>query len=413
MNKKSSLNARTYLNIFILCLSAYIVYVLPYLRWTYYDAVMEASGLNNTQFGLTMSLYGAVSMICYAPGGWLADRFSARKLMALSLVISGLSGLWFATFPGYVGQIIIYILWGACCTLTFWSAFQKSTRSQGNSEEQGRVFGLVEGGRGIVATVVSLGTLYLFSKMGEGLGGLRGIIIAMSVICFAAAVLVWFFLEDTARVQTETKKTKASGADIITILKTPAVWLIALVIICCYSIYLGSTYLTPYFTNIVKISASMSAFISIARTYIIQFVAAPAGGILADRIHSITKVVIGCYVLIIAGMAAIIATPAAAVGVLILAMIVLCVAIFAMRGIYFATVDEANIPMRVMGTAVGIISVIGFLPDVFMSTLCGSLLDKYSGGAAGYRAIFLLMLGFAVAGLIVSILLLKCKKKAE
>lgn len=406
---------KTYINIFILSLSAYIIYTLAYLRWTYYDAVMSASGLNNTQFGMTLSVFGIVSIICYAPGGWLADRFSARKLLSFSLIVSGLVGFWFLTFPGFTQQIIIYTLWGACCTLTFWSAFQKAIRGLGSSEQQGRLFGLVEGGRGIIATVLSFFMLFVFGKLGEGIGGLKGIVIICNIICFVAATLCWFFLDEEhpkapAPEKKKDKGNKSSLNDIVKILKTPAVWLIALVIICCYSTYLGTTYLTPYFTNVIKISASASAVISILRTYVIQFAAAPISGFVADKIHSVTKVVVGCYVLMVIGMVGIVICPTSAVTFLIIEMIVLCVAIFACRGIYFATVDEANIPMNIMGTAVGLISVIGFLPDVFISTICGNFLDKY-GDIDGYHAIFVMMLGFVVIGMIVSLILMFNNKR--
>lgn len=410
---------KTYFNIFILALSCYIVYTLAYLRWTYYDAVMEASGLNNTQFGMTLSVFGIVSIICYAPGGWLADHFKAKKMLSFSLIVSGLVGFWFLTFPGFTAQLIIYALWGCCCTLTFWSSFQKAIRGLGNSDQQGRLFGLVEGGRGIISTLLSFAMLYLFSKLGEGLGGLKGIVITCNIICFAAAVLCWFFLDDNSKeesqpaVKEEKKVTSSSGmADIITILKTPAVWLISLVIICCYSTYLGTTYLTPYFTNVIKISSSSAALIQILRTYLIQFIAAPVSGIIADKIHSVTKVVVGCYILMAVGMVGIVFCPASAMAFLIVEMIVLCTAIFACRGIYFATVDEANIPMKVMGTAVGLISVIGFLPDVFISTVFGSFLDRY-GDAGGYHAIFVTMLIFVIIGLIMSVILMMSNKRKQ
>lgn len=411
------MSKKTYFNIFILSLSCYIVYTLAYLRWTYYDAVMAASGLNNTQFGMTLSVFGIVSIICYAPGGWLADRFKAKKMLSFSLLVSGLLGFWFLTFPGFTAQVIIYALWGCCCTLTFWSSFQKAIRGLGNSEQQGRLFGLVEGGRGIISTLLSFAMLYMFNKLGEGLGGLRGIVITCSIICFIAAILCWFFLEDSSQEQEEktvkeapAEKTSSGLSDIGTILKTPAVWLIALVIICCYSVYLGTTYLTPYFTNVIKISASSAALIQILRTYLIQFIAAPVSGIIADKIHSVTKVVLGCYVLMLIGMVGIVLCPPSAMVFLIIEMIVLCTAIFACRGIYFATVDEANIPMKIMGTAVGLISVIGFLPDVFISTIFGSFLDKY-GDIGGYHAIFVTMLVFVVIGLIMSIILMITNKK--
>lgn len=407
----SKITGKTYVNIILLGLCGAAIYLLPYLRWTYYDVVMEASGLNNTQFGITMSVYGVFAMIFYAPGGWLADKISARKLLSISLIGTGFLGLWFSTFPGYTAQIIIYALWGILATLTFWSALMKATRQLGSEEVQGRLFGFLEGGRGILTTIISFAALFLFSKFGEGLSGLKGILIVMSVIDIVAAVLIWFVLKDNKE-ESSDEKQKATISDVIAILKMPAVWLISLVIICCYSVYLGSTYLTPFVTNVIGATAAFAAVLSIMRTYVCQFVCGPVGGFIADKVKSITKVIIGCYVIMTASVIIMIILPASGklMAFWIIIVIILCAGIFAMRGIYFASVGEANIPIHVSGTAVGIISVIGFLPDVFMSTLCGGLLDKYEG-AAGYQAIFIVMLAFCVVGLLASFLLIKTSKK--
>lgn len=407
----SKFTVKTYISIILLSLSGASIYLLPYLRWSYYDAVMDASGLNNTQFGITMSIYGIFAMIFYTPGGWLADKFSAKKLLSISLLGTGILGFWFASFPGYAAQIIIYALWGILATLTFWAALMKATRRLGAEEVQGRLFGFVEGGRGILTTIISFAALFVFKKMGEGLGGLKGIVLIMSAINVIAAILVWFVLEEGESVKEEEKQ-KASAADIIAILKMPSVWLISLIIVCCYSVYLGSTYLTPYFTNVIGATASLAALLSIMRTYICQFICGPAGGVIADKIKSITKVIIGCYVIMLAALVVIIMLPASpkVMVPLVVTLIILCSGIFAMRGIYFATVGEVGIPIHVAGTAVGIVSVIGFLPDAFMSALCGGILDRYEG-ASGYRAIFILMLAFAAVGFLAAVILLKISRK--
>lgn len=409
---KSKFNAQTYLGIILLGLSGAAIYLLPYLRWSYYDALMAASGLNNTQFGVTMSVYGVLAMIFYPVGGIMADRFSAKKLLSISVIGAGLLGLWYSTFPGYVPQIIIYAGWGILSTLTFWSAMMKATRQLGSSDEQGRLFGLVEGGRGVLSTIVSFAALFAFSKMGEGLVGLRGIIIGMSVINIATGILIFLFLKEGQREDAKSgEPKKLAVSDITDILKKPAIWLISLIIVCCYSVYLGSTYLTPYFTNVIGATASFAALLSIMRSYVLQFVCAPTGGMLADKIGSITKVINGCYLVMVAALVLIILLPTtkSAMVPLVVVLIILCAGIFAMRGIYFATIDEVDIPMHVTGTAVGIVSIIGFTPDVFMSALCGKLLDSFEG-AAGYRAIFILMLAFAAAGLLSALLLLKMNK---
>jgi MFS transporter, GlpU family, inner membrane protein len=73
------------------------IYILPYLSTYLYIPMKEAMHLDNMQIGLMGSALGLTSMIFYWPGGWMADRFSSRKLITLSLIANGLLGLWFAT----------------------------------------------------------------------------------------------------------------------------------------------------------------------------------------------------------------------------------------------------------------------------------------------------------------------------
>ena len=414
---KSQSKTNAYLGILLLGIGGASIYLLPYLRWSYYDALLAASGLNNTQFGITMSVYGVLAMIFYPIGGIVADKLRPKVLLTISLVVCGVLGLWYSTFPGYAGQIVIFAGWGIAATLTFWSAMMKATRQLGSSEEQGRLFGLVEGSRGVISTIVSLGALYAFSKMGESLGGLRGIIITMAVLNIAAGILILLFLKEGQREEETTsagEKKTLQLSDIVQVLKKPEIWLISLIIVCCYSAYLGSTYLTPYFTNVIGATASFAALLSIMRSYVLQFLCGPTGGFLADKAGSITKVITGCYVVMAAALIVIIVLPSTAAMMvpLVVVLIILCAGIFAMRGIYFATIDEVDIPMHVTGTAVGIVSIIGFTPDVYMSTICGKLLDSYEG-AAGYRAIFLLMLAFVAVGLISAWILYRMNSKKK
>ena len=92
---------RRWLVMTVLCLSGGIIFLLPFLREVYYIPMQEAFGYDNTQMGVQMSVFGFFSLITYFPGGWLADRFSSRKLISSSLLATGLGGLYFATFPSY------------------------------------------------------------------------------------------------------------------------------------------------------------------------------------------------------------------------------------------------------------------------------------------------------------------------
>ena len=63
-------------------------------------------------------------------------------------------------------------------------------------------------------------------------------------------------------------------------------------------------------------------------------------------------------------------------------------------------------PMAVTGTAVGLVSVLGYTPDIFVSYVGGVLLDN-STGLAGHQHYFYFLAAFAAIGLAVSFILMR------
>ncbi|AET69820.1 sugar phosphate permease [Desulfosporosinus orientis DSM 765] len=401
---------KRYLTLFIMALGASAIYFLPFIRWTYYDSLKQALELNNTQFGTLLSAYGIAAMIFYFPGGWLADRVSARRLLTFAFASTGILGFYFSTYPSFNMLLIVHFIWGIISTLTFWSAMIKATRDLANSDEQGRFFGLLEGGRGLLQTVITMSALAVFTSLGAGVIGLTRVIIIFSFVNVFAAILTWFVLEDTKFSQEQ----KPVLLDALSVLKMPVVWLIAVIVITCYSTYLGTTYLTPYVTQVLGATAAMSALIAIIRNYGLQFFGGPFGGLVADKKGSSAQIVMYCFAIMLICMVFFLMLPASnsLIIVLLLNMLVMGLAIFMMRGIYFATLDEVGIPSNLTGSVVGIVSLIGFTPDVFFNPVAGHFLDVYPG-VAGYKYIFILMTGFVTVGLVASIVLLNLINKSK
>jgi len=67
--------------------------------------------------------------------------------------------------------------------------------------------------------------------------------------------------------------------------------------------------------------------------------------------------------------------------------------VFAIAGVYFTLLDDARLPLELTGSAVGIISVVGFTPDIFMGQISGYWLDTYPG-TRGYQYFYLFMAGW-------------------
>jgi len=82
-----------------------------------------------------------------------------------------------------------------------------------------------------------------------------------------------------------------------------------------------------------------------------------------------------------------------------ISVLVSCLGVYALRGLYFALTEEGKIPLPLTGTAIGLASVIGYLPDVYMGPLMGWVLDA-SPGVVGHQNVFALSIGFALLGLL-------------
>jgi len=390
---------RRWLVMACLCLSGGIIYLLPFLREVYYIPLQKALHLSNTQLGILMSVFGTAALISYFPGGWLADRVSSRKLITLSMLATGISGLYFASFPSYLLSIAVHAFWGVSCTLTFWGALIKATRNWAPSDEQGRAFGILESGRGIAELASSTALLAVFARLGSGKLALSWVIILFSIMDILIGIMAWFALEDSLGENDADKKQKIGLTQIIMVLKMPVVWMISIVILAAYSAYWGSYYFTPYATDVFLMSVVFGGAVGVGKMWL-KPLAALGAGFLADNI-GISKTVSWSFGILIISFGVFIFTPGNPQLVLILVVntAVASLAIFALRGIYYALLEEGGIPLIITGTVTGIVSVVGYTPDIFMPMLGGILLDRYPGGM-GYRYFFTFIVILSILGLL-------------
>jgi len=394
---------RRYLGLAILMWGGGTIYNLPFIRYILYEPLREALNLNHEDFGLTMSAYGVCAVISYFPGGWLADRFSARKLLTLAYLTTSLAGFYFATLPSFYMTVAIHAFWGVSAILIFWAVLIKACKDLAYSDEQGRFFGLLECGRGIITTVASFICLSIYSQY-EGtadvLTGVRLSIISQAVVTLLAAFLTWFFFIDVPPTRTEETSLLT---DIKSTVKMPMVWAAAFMVFSCYSARVLASYANPYFNNVFAISASMAGVLAIIWNYVCQFMGGPIGGFIADKIGHRPKVLCICFVVMTVFFLPFVLTPGDSAYVVFLGITTTAVfmAIFAIRGLYFAVIDDMHIPPHIIGSAIGFISFIGFCPDIFIYPLAGRILDSYPG-IDGYRMLFWIAIGCGLCGSIIA-----------
>ncbi|MGF6375825.1 MFS family permease [Clostridiales Family XIII bacterium PM5-7] len=390
MSSESKLKKHIF-HLIVITIAGAMIYGLPYFRSYFYDAYLEAYNLTNTQMGTFGSMFGIFGMISYLFGGAVADMISTRKLMSVSLVLTGLGGLLHLLSPNYIMLLGIYALWGFTSLFAFWPSLLKSLREISNENEQSKAYGFMDGGRGLVYAVDGIAIVSIFayfSKVSSDLAGLNGVITYYSIIAILLGILLFFLLKEhrtDEQVQADSQKEKFSLSQVVEVVKMPAVWILSLILCCTYTMNIAFYYFTPYSTSKFGMAAAAAAVVTIAAQYV-RPVAAFGGGAIADKIGR-SKVMYVTFSMML--IPTLLLVFMGSMGQTM--FIALCIIIYAgMYGGYtmvFSMMDEGGIPLRVSGTAIGLICTIGYLPEVIVPFTAGKILDTF--GEGGYRYMFI------------------------
>ena len=389
------------------------VFLLPFvLARVFRPTFLDVFGITNLQLGLAFSFYGIVAMLAYFAGGPLADRFSARRLMAAALLATGLGGVALAGIPSAQGMKVLWAGWGLTTILLFWAAMLRATREWGGVSAQGRAYGLLDGGRGLLAAVIASATVLVFGGLlpadvasatpEQREAAFRAVIWVFTGTTVLIALLVWLVVPDTTPQEEGGAEPKLSLAGIRNACRMPVVWLQAVIVVCAYVGYKATDDFSLLARDALDFDEVAAAGIG-TLSFWIRAVTAVGAGYLADRVDS-SRVIAGGFAILIVG-SGLIASGAMVIGVawmLIATIVATSVGVYALRGVYFALLAEGAVPMAFTGSAIGVVSVVGFTPDVFMGPLMGVLLDN-SPGVLGHQHVFAAVAVFGVVGLVATI----------
>ena len=91
-------------------------------------------------------------------------------------------------------------------------------------------------------------------------------------------------------------------------------------------------------------------------------------------------------------------------------VITIALGTYAARTLYFAVLHEGQIPLVLTGTAVGLISFVGYTPDIFVGPVMGYFLDN-SPGAVGHQQVFIMLAVFAFLGMVAAVGFYRSQRK--
>lgn len=387
------------------------IFKLSSMKDVFYVPMQQDWGLSNTQIGFGFTIYAIIQTIGLFSSLYIADRFSKKILLPAGLIGVGLCGAYLSTLPPFTGYLIAFGAMAFFGEVVYWPVLLKSVRLLGNKEEQGRMFGFLEAGRGVVDVLVASGALYIFVLFGEGKTGMQAGLIYYTLATIIVGIITYFIVDNDDKKETssasEANRQVLEG--IKNVVKCPNLWLASMSIFFVYSAYCGLTYFIPFLKDIYALPIALIGAYGIINQYALKMIGGPLGGFLADKVaKSPTIYLKWTFLLSAIAMAIFIMLPHDSMNVYLgmTATLGFGAIIFSQRAIFFAPMDEIGTPRQYAGSAMAFGCIIGYMPSMFAYALYGALLDNFEG-IQGYNYVFSIMVTFSLLGFICATILAK------
>lgn len=403
--KKDSI-IRRYIQLALVVSSAGVIYPIAYLKNNYQETLLSVYNLSIQDLNTIFMALGIISVITYFLSGLLCDKFSCKKLLIISLAGTAAGGFWFATVPGFGGVVAIYMLWGIFSILTFWSAHMKLIKLLARPEEQGRFFGILDGGRGLIEAVLGVIAVAMFANlMGSNPGAAeqRSAMVALvylyTIAIVVVMVLIVLFMDDDKNPEgmfsTGTyEKSVIRLSDCKELVKNKSIFVLSGIIFTAYML----TWTLYYFSGFLQTNVGIDAVtVGIVMTAVLWLrpVGGFVGGFLGDKFGR-AKTIFTVLLCASIGLVVVSMMPVASGNTLFMVIIlILSFFIYAVRGTYWSLMDDCKVNPKIIGTTMGFTALLGYLPDI-VTPYFNTFMFNHYGPNGGYNAYFV---GSAVVGI--------------
>lgn len=391
----------------VLVLAAGALYPLMYLRQNFEISILEAFRITTTDLGELYSLLGIVFSVTYLPSGRLADIFQPRLLMAFSLVAVGILGFWFATYPSLFELRLIFLGWGIAGGLCFWASLIKAVKLLARSNEQGRFFGILDGGRGLVEALLASIAILMFRVLSEPTDAatirLEPVIHLYAWVVTVFGVLVFFLVRDDPGDRDDEAQAAPPRGKLLADLRVLAgireLWLLAAIMVISQQLFWVTYSISAFLQVNFGLTALAAGTVTLTKLWM-----RPIGGITIGFLGDVLpKEKLLAWLILLASLSLIAISflplagqMAAIVGV----VLVIGYLTYAIKGLYWALLDHCPVPRQLLGLAIGVVSFIGYMPDVLLPLYDGWLSRNFPR-AESFRIYFtsIAICGFGGAAL--------------
>lgn len=201
-------------------------------------AVVSITGdlsLDASSTGIILSAFFLGYAIMQIPGGWLADKFGAKRVLLMAVIMWSIFTGLTAVAWSLTAMIVIRFLFGIG-EGGFQPASSKIIATIFPKEERGRAMSIMLTSGGIVSLIVPLLAAYLLGTIGW-----RMMFIIIGAIGAIIALLYWKYIKlpQEQAVQVERDENVSPKVSLKELFKTPLMWNLIIAYFCIYAVNWG------------------------------------------------------------------------------------------------------------------------------------------------------------------------------
>ncbi|MCR6521610.1 MULTISPECIES: MFS transporter [Lysinibacillus] len=353
-------------------------------------AVVSITGdlqLDASSTGIILSAFFLGYAIMQIPGGWLADKFGAKRVLLMAVItwsiFTGLTAIaWSLT-----AMIVIRFLFGIG-EGGFQPSSSKIIATIFPKEERGRAMSIMLTSGGIVSLIVPLLAAYLLGTIGW-----RMMFIIIGAIGAIIAFLYWKYIQlpqdEAATAGTENTTNKVNFKEL---LKTPLMWNLIIAYFCIYAVNWGLVSWIPTYLQKNRGLDLMSIGWAQTIPAITTIIGVYGSGYIIDKLPKGMEKVLGSISCAVIGLLLYLMFTAKTVTLFIGYQTVVSIFI-AFVITLLPVIVLKKLPSSITGSAMGIANTGGQLAGFVTPMAIGFMVDAFNGS---FDAAFWMLIGFAL-----------------
>ncbi len=377
-----------------------IILALLFLGWSLGNldryimnyAVVAITGdlsLDASSTGIILSAFFLGYAIMQIPGGWLADKFGAKRILLIAVIMWSIFTGLTAIAWSLAAMIVIRFLFGIG-EGGFQPASSKIIATVFPKEERGRAMSIMLTSGGIVSLIVPLLSAYLLGTIGW-----RMMFIIIGLIGAFIAFLYWKYIKLP---QEQTVSTGSVGDGKVTtkvsfkeLFKTPLMWNLIIAYFCIYAVNWGLVSWIPTYLQKNRGLDLMSIGWAQTIPAITTIIGVYGSGFIIDKLPRGMDKILGSISCAVIGILLYLMFTAESVTLFIGYQTVVSIFIAFVITLLPAIVLK-KLPSSITGSAMGVANTGGQLAGFVTPMAIGFMVDAFDGS---FDAAFWMLIGFA------------------